>query len=381
MLGLALLAAVAALAPATSAGVRVTGPEQMVFDWSRDACFELDIPDAPARVLRGADGNVQLIRSGPNARMVGRDLGHLTRECARALEPHHNPDPEAFDDEEWIEAPYTTDGRTVYALVHDEYWGQTHPGRCPSGEYVRCWYNAVTLAVSKDGGRTYTHAPAPRHRVASMPFQYLPDAGVVGVMGGSNIVRSPRDGRFYAFVHQEHPEIGARRGACLIRTKTLAKPESWRAWDGTAFGHRFPNPYEETIADPFARLCTPLVPDLAESVTWNAHLKRFLLVGSQETSRGGRGEPRTARFFFRTSSDLLQWSAPRTIMEVELVFTHRCGDPDPVAYPSLVDPASPSRSFDVSGRRGWLYFTRFNYEDCRMTLDRDLVRVPVEVSR
>ena len=68
-------------------------------------------------------------------------------------------------------------------------------------------------------------------------------------------------------------------------------------------------------------------------------------------------------------------------MEVESRHTHRCGDPDPVAYPSVLDPGSSSRNFETTGRDAFLYFTRFNYEDCKETLDRDLVRVPIEFSK
>jgi len=98
-----------------------------------------------------------------------------------------------------ISAPYTIGGTTVYALVHDEYQGNTHPGQCPSGEYFKCWYNAVTLAVSRDGGKTYAD-PAPR-LVASVPYRYGPDQGPIGIFTPSNIVRNERDGYFYALVY------------------------------------------------------------------------------------------------------------------------------------------------------------------------------------
>ena len=42
-------------------------------------------------------------------------------------------------------------------------------------------------------------------------------------------------------------------------------------------------------------------------------------------------------------------------METELE-RHRfeCGDPDPIAYPSLLDPSSPSRTFETTGRHPYL---------------------------
>ena len=65
-------------------------------------------------------------------------------------------------------------------------------------------------------------------------------------------------------------------------------------------------------------------------------------------------------------------------MEVETRSTYQCGDPDPVAYPSVLDPDSSSRNFETTGKEVYLYFTRSNYESCNETSDRDLVRVPIE---
>ena len=42
---------------------------------------------------------------------------------------------------------------------------------------------------------------------------------------------------------------------------------------------------------------------------------------------------------------------------------------------SLLDPESESRNFETTGRRPWLYFTRFHYEECRNVPNRDLVIV------
>jgi hypothetical protein len=80
-----------------------------------------------------------------------------------------------------------------------------------------------------------------------------------------------------------------------------------------------------------------------------------------------------------TSTDLVHWTAPRAFHPAEFVFTHSCGDPDPTAYASFLDPTSPERNFSVTGRTGWLYYTQLNYRGCQMTLDRDLVRIPVEI--
>ena len=96
-----------------------------------DACSPIDIPDLPARAFRDADGQVQLIashyvnRAMRRARACDTVAPRLPALMVSALDA----DPARFDDREWLAAPYTDDGRTVYALVHNEYQGDKHPGR------------------------------------------------------------------------------------------------------------------------------------------------------------------------------------------------------------------------------------------------------------
>jgi hypothetical protein len=231
---LALAAVVAGLVMVTETredeAVQITGLEETVFDWSQSACAPDDIPDIPARAFRDAQGRVQLVASHyTNRRMSGPDLDHLTRDCGVTMPSHFDPDPARFDDREWLHSTYTLDGTTVYALVHDEYQGQTHPGRCPSGEYFECWYNAVTLAVSTDGGLSFGHAPPPGHLVASIPYPYVPDSGPAGIFQPSNIVRNADDDHYYAMLRVQQYQ-GQPQGTCVMRTTDLADPRSWRAW-------------------------------------------------------------------------------------------------------------------------------------------------------
>ena len=86
-------------------------------------------------------------------------------------------------------------------------------------------------------------------------------------------------------------------------------------------------------------------------------------------------------FYYSTSADLIHWEPRRLIHEAEMAYTYECGDPNPVAYPSLLDPDSSSRNFETTGRAPWLYFTRFHYKDCKFTSNRDLVRVRVRFSK
>lgn len=369
--------------PSRLAAVQLAGAEETVFSWNRDRCADDDIPDLPARAFRDDRGRVVLIAAHfTNRRFVGPELGQLAHPCDVVMGSRLDADPSKYADHEWLAAPYTDDGRTVYSLVHDEYQGQTHPGRCPSGVYLKCWYNSITLAVSQDGGRTFSHAGTPPAQlVASVPYRYEPDAGPYGYFAPSNLVLNHDDGYHYAMMRTE--QHGAQpSGTCVMRTQTPADPRSWRAWGGARFDVGFGDPYAERGFDPSEHVCTPVstpqIGTMVESLTYNEYFGKWLLVGtSQDVVKGGQ----VAGFFYSLSDDLVHWSRRKLIRKAELTYTFQCGDSTPVSYPSVLDPASSSRNFDTTGRTPYLYFTRFHYRNCVLTDNRDLVRVPIRFSK
>ncbi len=358
--------------------LQVTGGELTVYDWSRSACAPDDIPDLPARAFRDWRGRTQLILSHyVNRRLVGRDLDHLRPDCRPVLLSHNSPSPAEFDDRRWIGSLYTADGRTVYALVHAEFQGQRHAGRCPSGVYLDCWYNALTFAVSRDGGDSYHEPPLPSRLVAAIPQRYRPSGGPAGIFEPSNIVRNPADGYFYVLV-REVAYGGSVRGTCVLRTRTPGIPSSWRGWDGASFAIRFRSAYATAGGSFCAPVARAEIGEMTESLTYNLRLRRFLLVGVSNPYDAGRGR-QVWGIYYSVSADLLNWTPRRLLLEVPTIHNYVCGGADPIAYPSVIDPSSPSRTFSTSDARVYLYFTRYNYRDCRQTLDRDLVRVIVTV--
>jgi hypothetical protein len=362
--------------------VKIVGPEEKLFDWSRDACAPGDIPDSSAHAFRDDQGAVHLIASADTVRQaVGPTLATAKHRCQVVLRSTRDPDPGDYDYKEWIFGTYTLDGKTVFALVHDEYHGNEVFGRCPSGVFDRCWYNAVTLARSDDSGATFRHARTPPdHLVAAVPYRYVPDAGPFGIFQPSNIIQ--KDGWFYALVSAGGYRL-QEKGTCLIRTKRLGDPASWRAWDGEGFGTQFVNPYV-VPADPRNHVCERVsfneIVGMTNSVTYNTYFGKYLLVGSARLYVASKRRLVNG-FFYSLSDDLIHWSPRKLIRETVLPQTYRCGDPDPVLYPSLLDPDSKSRNFETTGKRAYLYFTRFHYRACIQTLDRDLMRVPVEFSK
>jgi hypothetical protein len=380
-----LLVAMAALVGAAGAQaamaprVEVVSPPQTVFDWAESACEPNEYPDLPARAFRDFEGQTQLLISHfDNFRLIGPSLDQLSTDCSPVMLSPRSASPKLFEDRRWIASIFTADGRTVWALVHDEYQGNRHPGRCPSHLYLHCWYNAVTLARSDDGGHAYTQARPPGQLVASAPFRYRPDSGPAGVFAPSNIVTGSNGAR-YALVRIREP--GRRRGTCLIRTWRIRRAGSWRAWNGSAFGGRFTDPYL-TGARPHIP-CAPVgrgaISEMDESLTYNTVLGAYLLVGLAPPGAATIG-PEKMGIYFSTSTDLIHWSERKLVTAAVTPHNYVCGGLSPLAYPSVIDPESASRTFATSGGHPYLYYTQFRYRDCRQTPERDLMRVSLQVS-
>jgi hypothetical protein len=386
---LLLAACVAACAPtlapavagaAQAPAVRIAGGWRMVFDWARQACTPAEGPDLPARAFRDYRGRVQLLLSHyVDFRLLGPSLARLHRDCRPVLRSPQSPSPSLFEDREWIASLFTSDGREIWALVDEEYQGNRHPGSCPGRSYFQCWYNAVTLARSNDGGHTYVHAPAPRQLVAASPQRFRPGGEPVGVFTPSNIVTGP-DGGHYALVRVRNPD--GSRGVCLLRASGQGPPTSWRAWTGSSFAGTFTDPYgsppTSRRAAPCAQVGRGAIAEMTESLTYNTLLHRYLLVGLAPPGPESVGE-KVGGIYFSTSADLIDWTPRQLIAPAVTVQSYVCGGALPIAYPSVIDPRSRSRTFATSGRRPFLYFTQFAYAGCRRGEARNLIRVPLEV--
>ena len=364
--------------------VRQTAPEVMVYDWTTQRCEDNDITDEAARAFRDDSGKVQLMTTHfVNYRFIGNTLETLTHPCTKTMSSHNNSDASKYDAREWLASPWTPDGKNVYALVHNEYQGQLFTGgNCirsgeTQAERYRCWYNSVTSAYSSNSGATFTHPAAPANLVATIPYQYAKD-GPNGYFLPSNIVRSG-DGYFYVFFRAED-KAPQQLGSCLMRTRDLSDPTSWRAWNGSSFSVQFRNPYLVTL-DPSQHVCAPVdfpsIGTITESLTYNTYLRKWMLVGS---SVGDPAHDKPPGFYYALSDDLLNWTNATLLMEAEITWTKDCVPPDPIRDPSLIDPNSTSRNFETVGQRAYLFYTVQHLSGCSGTLDRDLLRIPIEFS-
>ena len=378
MLRALLLLALALVAtPCSALTISAAGPLETVVSWRQSACDQRDVPDAPARAFRDAAGEVHLIAAYSKARsLIGSDLQNVHSECAVIYQGRERDDPALNDDRSWISSFYTLDGQTIFALVSNEFHGQNRRTLCPSGQYLRCWRNSITEAVSRDGGRNFKPIlEPPAHTVAALPYPYAGDVGRrTGYFAPTNIIR--RGDYWYAFIWAERYEA-QQRGACLLRTDNLADPRAWRAWDGTGFSVQFVDTARGKIDNPERHVCKPVAPNVLGGTVRSlvVHQPSGLVIATVAMSRDGK-----TGMWATISRDLVSWEKPQFVWSAPLLFRHECSDAAAFDYPSLLDPASTSRNFEDVGASPYLYMTRLNLTACKPTWDRDLVRLPIKIS-
>lgn len=375
-----MLASASAAAP-SALHLAIAGTAQPVFVWQTMHCAPWDVPDTSARAWRDAEGRVHLLASSDtNREMVGSALDHLRQDCHVVFKGDEKDAPQAYDDHGWLAATYTNDGRTVFALIHNEFHGQLRPALCPSRDYLQCWSNAVTLAVSHDEGTNFALA-APQHLVAALPERYRGDRGHrSGYFNPSNIFM--RDGFYYAFFWAE-ADGAQQRGACLMRTANLQDPSAWRTWDGTSFSRRFIDPYTDTAASPAEHVCVPVgvgsLVSFVSSVTRDRTTDLYVAMMATAYAEKANA-PAIPGIYWSSSGDLIHWTVPSLLKQEPLLFKYACSDQDAFAYPSLLDTNAPGRNFEETGDHAYLFVTEIHLANCHVGTDRDLVRFPITIT-
>jgi hypothetical protein len=359
------------------------GEKEVVFDWSEDNCEDLDIPDGPAGAVRAEDGEIVLFATHYTGNFLSRggDFDTLVRVCdPPPLVSAERPTPDSYENFEWLWSPYRV-GANWHVLIHNEY----HPlGPFPCTASKNCWHNSITYAVSTDNAATFEKPGAPAHVVAPAPEVWTPpgpDAPVQtyyaeGYFAPSGIVLGPDDHYYTGFHAMPHYDVDYR-GMCIMRTKTLHDPASWRAWDGSGFNLELSSPYVTgTPTEVCGFVQAPDGPAMEfSSLTYNTYLDRYMAVGIWGEWVGGK---LVCGVYLSLSFDLIHWSHIQ-LMTKALSWC----ETDPtipglietvsIGYPSIIDHTDPSTNFERPGRTPYLYYSRFNDGG----LDRDLVRVPV----
>jgi hypothetical protein len=362
------------------------GAPELVYDPGRSGCSPNDLPDAAARAFRDADGMIHLVASHyENRQFVGPGFSALRHPCEQLLVSREDPDPAAYADRSWLTAFFTEDGRTVHALVHHEYQGNTHPSPlCPSREYGLCWENSVLATVSTDGGYHFAAPVVPRDLVATAPVRYIGEAAKkpIGYFQPSNIV--VHDGYYYVLIKATAfgPQPG---GPCLFRTSDLSRPRSWKAWDGHDFTVTFPDPYREAVSDPPPHCALvdakqglgDTVMSLVQDRVTGLFIAIISIMGRPATPFPQDGT------YYAVSRDLTSWDELSLLMPAPLPWTHTCETETTVTYPSLIDHSAADPNFATisDSPELYLYYTETAFAGCGGSKERRLLRRPVHLRR
>lgn len=335
------------------------------------AARRTDIPNMPPSAYRRGDGQVVMLAGNrSNFIFAGPTLDRVRRpNCEQLLKLTGDPDPSHFQDQEYLLGVVPLAGGQAIGVVHDEYHGDYHgDADCRGGgEDKLCWYAATTLVTSRDGGRTFQRPPQGQNVLAAPPARYQPGVGRVSA-SAPKLIR--RGDYLYTMVASADRNRGRPGVQCLLRA-SVSSPLVWRAWDGRGFNLAMGSPY----ANPDRADCTGVVRGNVSAVKWVPSKNLYVLTTmSREEVR------------YQTSPDLIRWSAPASLYDVPA----RTAGREPVGdredgghtewYFSILDPASPSPSFDTIGAAPYLYFARFLPRDRDGQRRGEILRVKLSLS-
>lgn len=350
---------------------------ETVFSWRNDRCFDENTPDSPARAFRSSTGHVFVYASHyKNIPLVGTSIDQVKPACANHFSASFNDNPDQYDARIWLQTFYSVDGgQKIYSLASSDYHGKWF-NKCRIKKQTShdCWMSAIVLAYSDDGGKTFDTAPPPEHIVANSPQRFLPThSGSIGFLTTSNIVKI---GDYYYSLFNTAAYKNQSGGNCLVRTNDLSSAASWRAWDGNDFKDQLRyRPSAESNGYTCKTLST--LPFKIRSLLWHEASHGYIAT-FEKTNEVTGPQPRTDVIFaYSWSKDLKTWSDPREIMTLQ--GPPGCKSPQTAgAYPSIIDSDSEDENFGTVGHAGYLYYTKFNlHQSCSLTLDRDLVRIPI----
>ena len=309
----------------------ITSDVQFVMDWNTDNCGTVnntEIPPMPppecaASIRPGCDtdnidsmprvwfdqinGVYRQLHSvatcqGPSRAQVGTSLNTLKHRCAAYTKlVQQDPVLDHFNFNVWVEAPYVLNRTHVYALTHVDSSNTSIRGR--NNVFID-----MTLYKSIEGGVSFTQAlPTPHHLVATTPYDN--HDGHIGMGMGlgmpSSILKDPKSDYLYVMAlanwGRDIPGQAQAAGQCLLRTKDITDPSSWRAWNGSHFSVTVnASPLLAPVPRPADHTCAVLDLDLHHiSLLWSTYFEKFIAFG----------EARNNNWAFALSDDLVTWGA------------------------------------------------------------------------
>lgn len=354
---------------------------EVFFNWHTDRCFDNNIPDSPARAFHSYDGKVYLYTAHyENVPYIGSTLDNARPACGEYYSAAMDSSPELYNSRIWLQTFYAVaGGKIVYSLASSDYHGiwfknclkvdPKNPG---------CWSSAVVLANSNDGGRNFDIAKPPNHIIARSPYLFSKErGGPSGFFTTSNIVKR---GDYYYSLFYAGAYKQQLSGNCLARTNNLSDPRSWRSWDGKKFDTPFPWKALQGVDGQAHFSCMPIdgLNKKIRSLLWHEISHKYIAI-FEEIKKSNSNMRLDVLFNYATSDDLINWSKTRNIISIQ--GPENCKTPQfSAAYPSILDSNSKDINFGTIDSSGYLYYTHFNLSDnCQLTLNRDLLRVPIKI--
>lgn len=390
----------------TIVDIQVSGAPVKVFDHSTDQQQPYNIPDAQITAWREADGTVNMtLPSFENYRMRGADLEHLV------IDPHEIYSSETsgyqvpesdYDYAHWLLAPYTLDGRTIYAVTHSEWYACLLDSDCNavvggSGDAsLNSWVATPNEMISTNGGEDWqmdgagsAHTVAPlgyywTGSVAEQSQAYLYALNHTGVFQPSRVIAE--NGYYYAvafYIHRDWSQLNPalnvyeapvdNSGYILMRTNDITAPGSWQIWEGgTSFA-----PIRTGTVQTFAPMQNGSALNAAPpQIIYDKIAACYILVF---TLYGGNNA-----VYYMTSKSLAapQWSASTTIDGTATLVTDPGG---PVTgfndanYVSILDDDSPGYNFEFTTGSPQLFFNTSPAQYGGNNLERDVYRLPLTI--
>ena len=193
-----------------------------------------------------------------------------------------------------------------------------------------------------------------------------------GYFTSSNIVK--RGGYYFMLVAVNNTPT-QRSQTCLLRTGNLADPTSWRGYDGSGFTAAT-QPVAGSDATPCAAVGAGSLHDTVTSLSFIPRRNIYVAVFQTRLQLAGDAAA-VPGAYYSTSADLVDWTPPQRLMALP----QQPGidsQTEVDAYPVLLDPFSRTRNFEtLDSGTPVLVFTAIHVANGGVTLDRDLVGVPM----
>ncbi|MCA6107134.1 hypothetical protein [Bradyrhizobium cenepequi] len=350
--------------------IRPAGSEEVVFQWSTQRCSDNFIPDSPARAFRRRDNSIALIAAHYNNQfLVGSSFTNLRPDCLVSSFGSESKDAATLDTRYWIQA-FVPSNETVIALASHEFSGyRHHQCQVKSAKTDSCWFSSILALVPEDESLHFDFPRDPKAKsVAIPPRGYDANRGKrYGFFTTSNAI--VKDGFAYVFIWTA---LDSKPHNCLFRAPLNNVLGNWLSYRNGSFSQPFIGEDNETSETPECDAISPgNVPGQIRSVISIGN--NWVAVFMRRTT-----SPDTTGVYYSTSTDLIHWSSPRHLLKVQ-PWSGGTGCGIFYEYPSLIDHDSTSRFFDSANGKLYLYLTRANWTDCSGGLNRDLVRVPLQI--